>query len=207
MSLRQFESKNEAGPARTGHGARNILVRPKNQALRKGKVMTTLSRRSHMLLLFVVYTFGLSSTLAGQVVPTFSVRPIHPDVPLNGPINSIAVDPGNERHILVASETGGMFSTRDGINWTHEDSLDSDRVRAIVYLQERSPDFTEPRAVAAASEDFEANGVGIWTYAGAPYRTWGPVSRGATFPAPGPTCPAASGAWDIAIAPDTRQVY
>ena len=102
--------------------------------------------------------------LLAQTSVTFSVGPIHPDVLLNGPISTIAVDPRNERHILVASETGGMFSTSDGVTWGHENSLRSDRVLAIAFLPDNGPDFTR-RAVATASDEYEAIGGGIWVSA------------------------------------------
>jgi hypothetical protein len=141
--------------------------------------------------------------LLAQTSVTFSVGPIHPDVLLNGPISTIAVDPRNERHIVVASATGGMFSTSDGVTWAHEDSLRSDRVLAIAFLPDNSPDFTQ-RMVATASDEFETSGGGIWVSAGA--HSWAKLSDDWVFPTAS-VCPPPHAAYDMAIAPDTHSIY
>lgn len=116
-----------------------------------------------------------------------------PTVPPGGRAVAIAVMPGSDPVMLVASETGGLFRTEDGgQTWTHVDALPSWRVRDVEF----SP--SNGNIVLATTEDdflTEPNG-GIWrsTDGG---RTWSRPA-GAVPPA-SPRCTDRPSAWGISF--------
>ncbi len=170
-----------------------------------------------LALSFLCATFLLSSCGGGgggagaphfDISVTFNVSQLHPNVPVdvlnrprNGPISTIGVDPGNENNVLVASESGGLFRSFDGaLTWRHEDTLPSNSTLGIAYLRGGS-------IIVTAAAGFEASGGGVWIQ-GPPWSGWTNLARVySLFPAPGPQCSATPGAYDIAVAPDTAQIY
>jgi photosystem II stability/assembly factor-like uncharacterized protein len=86
------------------------------------------------------------------------VVPFQPAVPQGGRAVAIAVDQSNAQHIIVASESGGAFSTSNaGATWNHLDSLPTFGVNDLEF----SPD--NPAVVIASSgTGYQATGHGIW---------------------------------------------
>ncbi len=129
---------------------------------------------------------------------TFRVNQLNHRVPPHGPINTIGVDPANERNVLVASDTGGLFRSSDGVNWQHEDSLPSNNTVDIAYLRRGG-------VIVSTADGFEARGGGVWIQRGA---NWTNLAREhSLFPAPGARCPATPGAYDIDLDPVTGRIY
>jgi hypothetical protein len=155
--------------------------------------------------LFSFWSYASAQGL--EITVTFNVRQLHPNVPdhplnrpRNGPISTIGVDPENDFNVLVASEAGGLFRSFDGArNFRHEDSLRSNNTLGIAYLGSGA-------IIVTAAWGFEAHGGGVWMQ-GAPWPNWTNLARVySVFPEP-PQCSASPGAYDIAIEPDTGQVY
>ncbi|MEO6390427.1 MAG: hypothetical protein ABIP75_01165 [Pyrinomonadaceae bacterium] len=160
-----------------------------------------------LLAVSLTWTCGYANAQGFDISVTFRVTQWHPNVPTstgdrprNGPISTIGVDPNNEQNVLVASETGGLFRSRDGaVNWRHEDSLPSSNTVDIAYLPRN-------RIIVTAAPAFDVRGGGVWLQ-GAGGSGWTNIARVASiFPDPGAQC-APAGAYGIAIAPDTGQIY
>src|SRR5438552_3556264 len=49
-----------------------------------------------------------------RISTTFSVSRLRVQMGNSGPVSSVAVDPADERQVLVASESGGLFTSYDG---------------------------------------------------------------------------------------------
>jgi hypothetical protein len=127
----------------------------------------------------------------------WTFRPVELDIPNGGRGDTIAVHPYDPSVMIVASETGGLFRTKDkGKTWTHLDGLSQALTPAVAYL---TPDVV----LATARDDFRAdNGGGIWRSAD------GGASWKHVF---GPAAPVGvtERLWarEIAIAPDTGAVF
>jgi len=89
------------------------------------------------------------------------VKPFQPNVSQGGRAVSIAVNPNNGQQMMVASETGGLFSTTDGgITWQHVDGLKNFNVNDVAYA---NPTAAVNLIVATAFGDYTAKDNGfIW---------------------------------------------
>jgi hypothetical protein len=153
----------------------------------------------------IVVTTGVKASVAtvtptGTLPPsTWEVSGMQPDVKEGGRVNGIAVDPSNDENVLVTSESGGMFVSKDrGQTWKHIDSLPVFQTNAVVLVPAK-PSV----AIVTASADYRAvNGGGIWRSTDGGVK-WTQV--------PNPPMPAnANGpmsATEISIAPDTGDIY
>ena len=84
---------------------------------------------------------------------------MQPDIKEGGRADTIAVNPTDDKTILVVSESGGMFRSADrGGTWVHVDTLPVFQTNAVAYLP------SNPSIVIATAEaDYgTANGGGIW---------------------------------------------
>lgn len=67
---------------------------------------------------------------------TVLVASVAMNYPHNGPISSIAVNPSNANHLIVASESGGIFETRNaGVarrRWTHLKEFKEHEIRDVI---------------------------------------------------------------------------
>lgn len=142
----------------------------------------------------VLFTCSGPATLSG-----WRLTEVQPDIAYGGRANTIAVHPTNDKIILVASESGGMFRSIDrGRTWHHIDRLPDYLMGSVAFLS------ANPNIVVATTTDAftSSDGGGIWrsTDAG---ENWSHV----TNPAP----PAGSGArfsaYEISIGADTGTVF
>lgn len=123
-----------------------------------------------------------------------------PDVAQGGRATAIARMPGEDRVLLVAAETGGLFRSEDGgATWR---SVDTFKTYAVTDV-EFAPD--DPRMVLATTQaDFRTTAKSVWrsTDGG---RTWA-WARGSTPPA-GPRCSDRPSAWSVSFAPSGGAVH
>lgn len=130
---------------------------------------------------------------------TWSLSEFQPDIPNGGRANSIAIDPTNDNHQWVASESGGVFESSDrGVNWRHIDAISAYNLGEITYLPNHPATL-----LLTAEDDFSATNEkgGLWRSddAGVNWTHLPPLAVqgvGRRF--------AAS---DIAVAPDTGKIY
>jgi hypothetical protein len=127
--------------------------------------------------------------------------------PWSGPVSAIAVDPTDDRRVLVASEHGGAFSSADaGASWHHEDAL-GPLVQAVAYLPDESLGAGRPCpcAIATVRRYFDTTDDGgvylAYTHAGS--LRW--VHRPTALPSTS-DCPTSRDAWGISVDPDTHDV-
>ena len=103
---------------------------------------------------------GPDTTAKKPAPPPPTVR----DLPMNysfcGPIGAVALNPYNHQHIVVASEMGGLFESKNtGANWTHLSSFKNYLVNDIVL----TPAAGGFELWAATSESFrQVPGVFLW---------------------------------------------
>lgn len=118
----------------------------------------------------------------------------------SGRINAIAINPRDNREVLVTSESGGLFkSTNGGAGWTHIDDLPPHDTRDVAYLP------SDPRFVfVTALDDFRRqSGAGVWRS----------DPRGGWQQAPTSVLPAGdrfasrAGGFGIAIEPRTNRIF
>ena len=141
---------------------------------------------------------------------TDTVTHLEPAIPYSGPISSVDVNAGDRRDIVVASESGGLFRSRDGgAGWTHQ--LAPQRTEDVAFLRVGSTVLGPGRClcvIATANQQFESGrgGGGVWI---APRPEVSPYWNRATgiFPAESSRCPGQPSAHGIAIAPDTHKIY
>lgn len=153
---------------------------------------------------------GETGAAPAQVTVTSSVSHFRPAIPNSGPITSLTVNPSREADVLATSETGGVFGSRDsGSTWERE-GVPFTRAQGARYFGAASS-LACPCAIVTGAPDFEAAAGGGAYFSGAASvgadgrRSWTRL-RG-VFPAAGPRCMANPGAYEIAVAPDTRQIY
>jgi photosystem II stability/assembly factor-like uncharacterized protein len=127
-----------------------------------------------------------------------------PNVPQGGRAVSIAVSPADPHVMIVASETGGLFTTANGgQTWTHVDGLKNFGVNDVAF----APAVAGPNIVlATAGVGFTATNDGfIWrsTDGG---KTWaqppGSLPTGNTS-----RCPARANAYGLSFEPNTANVF
>ena len=141
----------------------------------------------------------------------WTISEFQPNIKQGGRANTIAVKPKDNNIMLVASESGGLFKSKDrGATWKHIETLAPYYTNAIAFVPGNSKVL-----IATTSEDFsKSNQGGIWR---SPDEgdTWTPVlwlnpNTGKpgpmAFPAP-PEVPGRYSAFDISIAPDTGRIY
>jgi photosystem II stability/assembly factor-like uncharacterized protein len=133
-----------------------------------------------------------------------TVSPFQPNVPQGGRAVAIAVNPTNAQAIMVASETGGLFSSSDGGNtWQHADGLPNFGVNDVAFAPQSAGSNI---VVATAGADFAANNNGfIWrsTDRG---NTWSQPAGSLPTPNP-PACPNRANAYGLSFEPNTAKVY
>jgi photosystem II stability/assembly factor-like uncharacterized protein len=151
------------------------------------------------LLLLLPALLHPAPSLAKSVFWTWSLSEFQPDIPNGGRANSIAIDPTNDNHQWVASETGGVFESSDrGVNWRHIDLITAYNLGEITYLPNHPSTM-----LLTAGDDFSASNEkgGLWRSddAGVNWTHLPPLAVtgvGTRF--------AAS---DISVAPDTGKIY
>lgn len=124
-----------------------------------------------------------------------------PDIPWNGRIAALSVDPADGNRVLAASDSGGLFRSVDGgLHWKHVDALRPTRMFDV----KRSP--RRPRIVVAATggDGRTINGGGIWVSRDAG-RSWAKPAN--SNPPVSATCNPQANAYSIAFAPDRDDVF
>jgi hypothetical protein len=131
-----------------------------------------------------------------------TVLPSFIGIPLDGGrVQSISVNPGQPRRILVANEFGGIWASNDrGGNWSHVYSLDAVSVIDVAW----SPDGDH--VIATLGRDTSvANGGGIWVSSTGTYSWSKPASAD---PPANARVPARMSAYGISWATDAAgRVY
>ena len=106
-------------------------------------------------------TFGLLTLLfvATALADTWTVSDYQPEVPAGGRAVAVAVNPVDPRIAFVASESGGLFVTRDaGASWSHVDAVRPNRMGDVAFAPGRGD-----IVIATGRTDMAtANPVGIW---------------------------------------------
>ena len=146
--------------------------------------------------------FLLSAMSIGGIACSRSdVVPRQPNLPSGGRAVAIAVKPDDDRRLVVASETGGLFRSFDrGTSWHHVPGLPSHFVHDVSFAA-LGPDIL----IATTRSRFRAvNDGGIWrsTDGGA---SW--TQPAGALPAPSRNCPSRPSAYAISFLPLTRTVY
>lgn len=137
---------------------------------------------------------AVASPIQAQVNWHWTFEEHQLDIKEGGRMNSVAVNPSpaHTNEMLVASETGGLFSSIDsGMHWTHVDELPVNFTQSIAYL----PDAV----LVSAKTDFRKKGGGVWRRRNGE-QTWTPVLFDAV-PGQGLS------AYEIAVQPDTGDVF
>ncbi|MGI9076942.1 MAG: WD40/YVTN/BNR-like repeat-containing protein [Gemmatimonadaceae bacterium] len=147
----------------------------------------------------ITFTFLIPALWCGCTRSDVTIVP--PKVPQGGRAVSIAVSQNNEKRLIVATESGGLFRTFDGGGSFHHLGGFPTFAPVDVSIASLSPDTV----IATARDDFRGvSGGGIWRSAdgGASWR------RPAEWPpAPGIGCPTRPEACGISHMPLTRTFY
>lgn len=87
------------------------------------------------------------------------VNPLQPNISNGGRAVAIAVKPGDSTHIVVASETGGLFRTTNrGVDWKQVSGATNFGYADVLYVPSQGDTI-----VAAAQQDMRTvSGGGIW---------------------------------------------
>ncbi|CAJ5232921.1 glycosyl hydrolase [Burkholderia pseudomallei] len=102
------------------------------------------------LALLALLVFADSAIAEVHLAWTFAEA--QPDVREGGRANSIAVDPFDSTHIIVASEGGGLFQSRDrGVNWRHVPDFPLYKTAAVSFHPQR-----QGMVIATAGDTFGA---------------------------------------------------
>ena len=115
-----------------------------------------------------------------------------------GRANAIAVQPGNDRVLLVTTESGGLFRSEDrGAHWTHVDLLTDYEMFSVAFVP-GSPDLV----IATSSNGFDQTGAsGIWVSDNAG-RDWVHADNPPTASAASPFY-----GFGISVAADTGRIF
>lgn len=92
---------------------------------------------------------------------TWTLSEFQPNIQMGGRANTIAVDPATPDHLIVASDTGGLFTSTDaGVTWAHVESLREFATRGVAF-HPRHPAIV----LASVSGEYDyrqPGGGGIW---------------------------------------------
>jgi len=127
----------------------------------------------------------------------WTLEEFQPNIPYGGRTNTIAVNPSDNRIMFVASESGGLFITKDsGTHWNHVDALAAYYTSAIAYV-------TSDILIATTADRFSVgnDAGGIWRSSDGGIN-WSHIAS--------PTPPVVGwrfAADEISIAPDTGHIY
>lgn len=163
-------------------------------------------------------TGGVATAQGGGnlLAATFHVSHYRPHVAYNGPVNSVAVDPGDANRAAAASETGGLFRTSDGgSSWSRDDELGSIHTNSVRYLPagDGPPGAGCPCPLVTVGQDFEtagSPGAYIFTPASGGWHALHgifPTNRSRCADPGNPYVAQHPSAYEIAVAPDTRKTY
>jgi photosystem II stability/assembly factor-like uncharacterized protein len=119
------------------------------------------------------------------------IEPFQPNVWPGGRGVAVTVSPNNSSIAIVASESGGLFQTRDGGNsWTHLSGLLPFRMADVKY----SPVSSQSVVATAFGDSRASNRGGIWRSVNGGLNWQKPMTSN---PPVGPKCPAAASAYGI----------
>src|SRR5262245_56037379 len=100
----------------------------------------------------------LALTAGPAAAQPWTASELGPAVRWGGRAVSIEIDPRDRLHALAASETGGLFRTRDGgESWQPVDSLQPFRLAAVRFVP-----GTDVVIVGAGPDSRAGNQGGIW---------------------------------------------
>jgi photosystem II stability/assembly factor-like uncharacterized protein len=123
------------------------------------------------------------------------------DIPWNGRIAALSLDPSDGSRVLAASDSGGLFRSVDaGLHWKHVDALSAARLFDV----KRSPRRPNIVLVAAAGDGRTTPRGNIWLSRDAG-RSW--VQPATARPPASAACNPQGGAYSIAFAPDRDDVF
>jgi hypothetical protein len=130
-----------------------------------------------------------------------SVAPMPPNISNGGRAVAVTVNPNNSQHIIVASESGGLFKSVDGgASWFHLNNLPMFRLTDVRY----APGDANVVIATGWSDSHVTNQGGIWRSADGG-TTWSKPAD--SNPPAGLICPAWASAWGIAFEPSSNRVY
>lgn len=165
--------------------------------------------------------FEVNPVAAGVLLFELQVEEHQPEIPYSGRVNAVAVNPNNRNHALAATESGGLFESRNGgISWHHVDTLPAMNLRDVLYLTYKSTewilvtaeaDFRNRVATGSVARVTTSNG-GIWISrdGGA---TWShpdsavPRANRLFFPPDDRSCPPNVSAYGAAYDVDSARVF
>lgn len=144
---------------------------------------------------------SLLATIIACCVSCTRVVPFQPGVANGGRAVSIAVNPVDNSQMIVASETGGMFATKDGGNtWRHIDGLSNFGINDVAFAP-GSGDIV----IATAGPAFKVVNDGFILRSTDGGSTW--AQPPGSLPPTGPTCPPLPAAYGVSFEPATKNVY
>ena len=112
-----------------------------------------------LFILTVISCSPIHETIQRSTYSLDRVIEMQPGIDCHGRVTSLTVNTLNNKEIIAASESGGLFKTNDGgINWWHLDGLPTNYMMDVKYLPY---DSTIVIATALADTKIE-NGGGIW---------------------------------------------
>jgi photosystem II stability/assembly factor-like uncharacterized protein len=153
-----------------------------------GHCVSALASHGFARSLAVVLVLASDSSMvkAGNII-----EPFQPNVWPGGRAVAVTVSPNNSSIAIVASESGGLFQTRDGgITWTHLSGLLPFRMADVKY----SPVSSERLVATTFADSRTGNRGGIWRSVNGGSNWQKPATSN---PPAGPKCPAAANAYGI----------
>lgn len=136
----------------------------------------------------------LAALAVAAPVAATVIEPMQPDVWPGGRAVAVTVSPNNSSVAIVASESGGLFKTRDGgLTWSHLTGLPPFRMADVKY----SPASSQWIVATAYADSRTGNRGGIWRSVNGGINWEKPATSN---PPAGPNCPAAANAYGISYA-------
>jgi hypothetical protein len=148
---------------------------------------------------------------------SFRVSELRPGIQWSGRINSIALNPRDSRLVIVASDSGGLFRSRDGgTRWEHLDGLPTLRNYDVAFwpsdpnlvIATAEPDYTVMTA-AGGLRTITTSGGGVWISRDGGTNWTHPdaaVPR-ANANISDSKCPARNSAFGISFEPGTNKIF
>jgi hypothetical protein len=132
--------------------------------------------------------------------------------PWNGRVNDLAIDPADDRHLILASDSGGIFQSVDGGgSWSHVDGFPEFKVQRVMwgperdgqtryiplYATVREPTVQKVNATDELGQRVLHTTTGVWESLDGG-TTWKAIVRQGSFGSPFAGCPDEMGAHGIA---------
>jgi hypothetical protein len=101
---------------------------------------------------FTLFSVSLATTSvsAYTLFSGLGVQEYQPQLPCSGRVDAVAVNPNNFRHVLVATESGGLFKgPNNSVTWYQVDTPPAMNLRAVHFVPNGSTTWILVTATAA----------------------------------------------------------